>query len=53
MSHQGAVHPYGEEWVREHERAARRNARVDDGSVSSRHGRRCLTEDVDGECVCR
>jgi hypothetical protein len=46
-------HPYGPEWVARHNAAARHNERVDDGVVSSRHGRRCLTEAVDGACVCR
>lgn len=48
-----AAHPYGPEWVARHNAAAARNERVDDGVNSSRHGRRCLTEAVDGACVCR
>jgi hypothetical protein len=50
---QATGHPYGAAWVARQEAAARRNARMDDGVVSGRHGRRCLTEAVDGECVCR
>jgi hypothetical protein len=46
-------HPNGPEWVARQNRAAARNERVDDGVNSSRHGRRCLTEAVDGACVCR
>lgn len=36
-----------------HNRAAAQAARVDDGRVSAHHARRCFTEAVDGECVCR
>ena len=50
--------PAGHRWVSRYspaERAAavRRESLKDDGIVSSQHGPRCLTEAVDGECVCR
>jgi hypothetical protein len=51
---QSSEHPYGAEWVRRQEAAARRNARIDLGRGASGHlSARCLTALVDGECVCR
>ena len=51
------AHPLATPWcddhIARHNRAAAQAARVDDGVVSSVHTRRCLTEAVDGECVCR
>lgn len=53
MTTNTSSHPYGPEWVARHEAAARRNARIETTRRGGHTSPRCLTEAVDGECVCR